>query len=673
MAGNNIRSGARRGSRICQVSVNDTLDALLAQEDTDHNMQITIDDKGPKKKVFLLRPKKSNDSEDSQDVEVKGSYRLANLLEELVLAQEAGHHTAIINEKSLNENPVDRLRRKIKDMFWHSLTRRLDASLIGRAAKDPKDALDGPRLRIYVPFDLDEQYTYYKQLSTDKPEMRLKIIQLPEGRASPEYMKSLNNTPGILALQMEKNVEDVSVGDKGLRGLAFIVPGGRFNELYGWDSYFMALGLLELGQTSVVKDIMSNFSFEIDHYGMILNANRTYFLCRSQPPFLTDLALRTYEKIKHEEGSLEFLRKAILAAIKEYNQVWMSEPRFDPVSGLSRYRPEGLGIPPEVEEDLWDHIVPGLARRHNMTKSEFTKAYNDGEVSEPELDEYLLHDRAVRESGHDTSYRLENVAADLATVDLNCLLYKYETDISHAIRTYFSDDLPIPTTHCKPTQTAAALSSSTYWSSAAETRQSLMNTHLWDATTSQFQDYNTKTRTLHRFESATTLYPLWCRLATPTQASAIIAAALPALECAGGLASTSAASTGTTGPDRPQRQWDYPFGWAPHQMLAWDGLRAYGHAEEAKRLAYRWLYMLTKVSTEYGGAVVEKYDVESCSCKVEAEYGNQGRDFKGVAREGFGWTNASYTYGLSVIDEDMRRAVGELKTYEEYVESKERT
>ena len=103
--------------------------------------------------------------------------------------------------------------------------------------------------------------------------------------------------------------------------------------------------------------------------------------------------------------------------------------------------------------------------------------------------------------------------------------------------------------------------------------------------------------------------------------------------------------TGLVEPKNPPKQWDYPFGWAPHQMLAWDGLRRYGFEEEAQRLAYRWLHMITKVSIDYNGAVVEKYDVTQLehSYRVDAEYGNQGLEFKGLAREGYvGPRNVDY-------------------------------
>ena len=102
----------------------------------------------------------------------------------------------------------------------------------------------------------------------------------------------------------------------------------------------------------------------------------------------------------------------------------MVKPALDPETGLSRYRPAGLGIPPETEASHFTHILQPFAQRRGISVNEYIDGYNDGSIPEPELDDYFMHDRGVRESGHDTSYRLDKKAADLATVDLNSLLYK---------------------------------------------------------------------------------------------------------------------------------------------------------------------------------------------------------------------------------------------------------
>ena len=561
---------------------------------------------------------------------------LSNLLQELTLAKEYGRKQIILDEGRLNENPVDRLSRLIKDAFWDGLTRRIDASTIDICARDPKDWTENPVPRIYVPVGAPEQYEYYTQVAKDRPEIKLDVKLLPEV-ITPEYIVELNDAPGLLAVATEK-IEDPKNPEKStLRGLPFVVPGGRFNELYGWDSYMESLGLLVNDRVDLAKGMVENFCFCIEHYGKILNATRTYYLGRSQPPFLTDMALRVYEKIKHLDGSKDFLRVSILAAIKEYHSVWTSEPRVDPVTGLSRYRPEGKGVPPETEATHFVHILAPYTKKHNMEFKDFVRAYNHGEIIEPELDAYFMHDRAVRESGHDTSYRLEGCCADLATIDLNSLLFKYETDISRTIRGIFDDKLVIPAEFCRgtPYKPGEVLTSAA-WDRRAKKRKLTMTKLMWNEEEGMFFDYNTETRQRCTYETSTTLWALWAGLASPSQAADLVKKGLPKFEAYGGLLAGTEKSRGKVGLERPNRQWDYPYGWAPQQMLAWTGLLRYGFNEEAERLAYKWLFMITKAFVDFNGVVVEKYDVTRPADphRVDAEYGNQGLDFKGVAKEG---------------------------------------
>lgn len=593
-------------------------------------MQITIEDSGPK--VISLR---TAGSAGLNRFDVRGTYMLSNLLQELTLAKEYGRSQIVLDEGRLNENPVDRLSRLIRDHFWDGLTRRIDASTVEVAAKDPKDWTDNPIPRIYVPPHAPKQYDYYKQVAIDRPEIRLDVQMLPE-KITPEYIVELNDRPGLLVVDT-KEVVDEKTGKTTLEGLPFVVPGGRFNELYGWDSYMAGLGLLVNDRVDLVKSTVENFCFCIEHYGKILNATRTYYLGRSQPPFLTDMALRVYEKIKHQPGAFEFLRRSILAAIKEYHTVWTSTQRLDPVTGLSRYQPEGRGVPPETEPTHFLHLLTPYAEKYKMEFHEFVRAYNHGELDEPELDEYFRHDRAVRESGHDTSYRLEGICADVATIDLNSLLFKYETDIARTIRSLFGDRLVMPAEFCAGTPySAGEVLSSAAWDRRAKRRKLTIDRLMWNEEEGMFFDYNTRTQERSTYETATTFWALWAGIATPKQAADMVRKGLPHFEMYGGLVAGTEKSRGKVGLDRPNRQWDYPYGWAPQQILAWTGLLRYSFTEEAERLAYKWLYMVTKAFVDFNGVVVEKYDVTRPvdPHRVDAEYGNQGLDFKGVAKEG---------------------------------------
>lgn len=156
---------------------------------------------------------------------------LSNLLQELTFASEFGRKNIVLDESRLSENPVDRLNRLIKTTFWPGLTRRIDKSVIAKVAHDPKNRTSDQRPRIYVPIGAPEQLAYYQQVARELPDLKLDVVTLP-ANITAEYVKDLNEKPGLLALAMEEAV-DPETGIKGLVGKPFVVPGGRFNELYG--------------------------------------------------------------------------------------------------------------------------------------------------------------------------------------------------------------------------------------------------------------------------------------------------------------------------------------------------------------------------------------------------------------------------------------------------------
>lgn len=412
---------------------------------------------------------------------------------------------------------------------------------------------------------------------------------------TPEYVRSLNDKPGLLSLAIDENDGP----------LPYVVPGGRFNEMYGWDSYFIALGLLHDGQIQKAKAMLNHQVYQIRFYGKVLNANRSYYLTRSQPPFLTRFLKAI---LKHQDQPQKWIEEVLRTAMHEYANVWTKEPRLTN-TGLSRYYGEGLGQPPETEPGHYDAV-------ENPTQ------------------EYFTHDRTVRESGHDTSYRLEDRAAHLCTVDLNSLLYAYETDLAELLQQY--GEIP-------------GYPSAAVWRARAHDRQQKVNHYCWDPAKGQFFDYDFTTQERTGYESATGLWPLWAGLATPEQAQKAVQHAT--LE-KGGLAGSSLLSRGPLSDKRPPRQWDYPYGWAPHQMMAWEGLQNY--ALDPSEWAYRWLHMVTQNAVNFNGVIPEKYDVVSASHEVFAEYGNVGADFDYITKEGFGWTNASYQLGLTYLSAARR-------------------
>src|SRR5258707_5364252 len=159
----------------------------------------------------------------------KGTYILSNLLQELALARDHNRKRIILDEARLTENPVDRLSRMIKNSFWHSLTPCMDGDDLDIICADPKSRLGRIQPWIYVPQGEPAMVDYYRRIASEKPHLNLDVQVLPPNPGDPYFVKSLNNKPGILALAM--NDADDGRGGRTLKGIPFIVPGARFNEV----------------------------------------------------------------------------------------------------------------------------------------------------------------------------------------------------------------------------------------------------------------------------------------------------------------------------------------------------------------------------------------------------------------------------------------------------------
>jgi alpha,alpha-trehalase len=406
----------------------------------------------------------------------------------------------------------------------------------------------------------------------------------------------------------------------------YIVPGGRFNEMYGWDSYFIQVGLLRDGKIALARDMVENFLYEITHYGTILNANRTYYLTRSQPPLLTPMLLGVYERTRDRA----WLRRAV-PAIERYYRYWTAEPHLVPDAGLSRYFDLGDGPAPEVvsaERDADGRTHYDRVREYYRTHdvADYDKALYYDAANDRLTSLFYKGDRSMRESGFDPSNRFGPFSVDIVhyvPVCLNALLYRMEVEAGR-IATELGD------------RRAAE-----EWGRRAAARRERIDRLLWDPEAGLYLDYNFRTGRRRHYEFATTFYPLWAGLATPEQA-ARVRASLARLEAPGGLL-TSTEVTGS--------QWDAPFGWAPLQMIAVQGLRRYGYHEDADRLATKFIALVTKEFEEHH-AILEKYDVRRLESDVSA-----GIRFGYASNEiGFGWTNGVVLELLSEIRARQRAA-----------------
>ncbi|MGG6298242.1 trehalase family glycosidase [Leptolyngbya sp. AN02str] len=401
----------------------------------------------------------------------------------------------------------------------------------------------------------------------------------------------------------------------------YVVPGGRFNEMYGWDSYFILLGLLRDGEWELAQSQVDQLLYQVQHYGTILNSNRTYMLSRSQPPVLSLMVLAMY---RHTQD-VEWL-KAAVPLVEQFYYFWVVPPHLNPGTGLSRYYAFGEGPAPEVVFSEKDEE----GRTHYDRVKEYYRTF---EVEDYDVSLYYDRDtnqlsslfykgdRSMRESGFDITNRFGPFSIDIlhyAPVCLNSLLYQMEQDLAEIHATLGNLELK------------------QQWCDRASIRQQRINKFLWDEESGLYLDYNLQTATRRRYEFATLFYPLWVGLASDEQARRLVEN-LDILEAPGGILG-SAYVTGN--------QWDAPFGWAPLNYIAVQGLYRYGYRTEGDRIAQKFLSMAI-AEFERTGTLVEKYDVMRRSSQVsdEIKFGYSSNEV------GFGWTNAIILEFLNAMDE----------------------
>lgn len=377
----------------------------------------------------------------------------------------------------------------------------------------------------------------------------------------------------------------------------YIVPGGRFREIYYWDSYFTMLGLEQSGRHDVAVDMVKNFAYLIDRYGHIPNGNRTYYLSRSQPPFFAAMV----NLIAGREGDAVYGR--YLSQLQREYDFWM-----DGATTLARSQAHRRVVrlhDGTLLNRYWDD-------RQTPREESYREDVDTARASSRPPAEVYRNLRAAAESGWDFSSRWLADGRTLATirtvelvpVDLNSLLYCLEQTLARGYRVTGQRERAVQV------------------SARAWDRRQAIHRHLWDPQEGVFSDYAWRERRLTGQLSAATLYPLFFGVATAEQAQGVAVAVRATLLQPDGLATT----TVHTG-----QQWDAPNGWAPLQWIAIEGLNNYGHAPLAREIAQRWIrenvtfYRAT-------GRLVEKYDVSGDAAARGGEYPLQ---------DGFGWTNGA--------------------------------
>ncbi|MGC1177101.1 MAG: trehalase family glycosidase [Candidatus Saccharimonadales bacterium] len=363
--------------------------------------------------------------------------------------------------------------------------------------------------------------------------------------------------------------------DESLLGLPkpYLVPSYRektgfdFYELYYWDSYFMIQGLLDAEHQELVTGILEDLLALLKRFKVIPNASRTYLMGRSQPPFLTTFIFDLYQQYNLDK---DWLKQAMELAQQEYANVWM-----------------GMKKPNERQ------VYRGLSRYYDIN---------------------YLHDLAEAESGWDMTPRFDRKALNYLPVDLNALLYKYETDFARVARIF--DD-----------KREAA-----HWDDLAKVRKTTMNELMWDRAKGLYYDYNYAKEKRGNVSSLAAYFPMWAGMVDDKQAASMVKA-LRRFENKGGLATTDALPLGPFELGSMPTQWAYPNGWAPLHFIVIKGLERYGYHQDARRIAMKWLKTNLYWFND-NHVFLEKYNVVSPEKPpVKGLYPSQ---------TGFGWTNAVF-------------------------------
>ncbi|MGH8124565.1 MAG: trehalase family glycosidase [Rhodanobacteraceae bacterium] len=426
------------------------------------------------------------------------------------------------------------------------------------------------------------------------------------------------------------------------------VPGGRFNAMYGWDSYFIVLGLVADHREKLALDMTNNALYEVRYYGGVLNANRSYYLSRSQPPLLSAMmaaVLNDARSFHDAAAKRAWLTRAYPLAVRNY-EIWTSHQHLAGSTGLSRYFDYGHG--PVIESsgsDYYRSVIHWLLAHPSQNPGYLIKAPQRPDAAQAValkqtscdvvasktcagawVDGYRLTasyykgDRAMRESGFDTDFHFGpwgGSTEQYAGTGLNSLLYRYARDLED-----FAKQLG---------KTADA----DRWAQAAEARRKAIDKFLWQPKQGRYMDYDFVTGKTSTDPYLTMLYPLWAGVASKQQATELVKQ-LRLFEHRGGLAM----STRVTG-----AQWDAPYGWAPTNWIAVKGLQDYGFHADALRIACKFTGTIDR-SFAKDGTIREKYNMVLGNAEVKITAGYTQNVI------GFGWTNGVYLQMQQLIAAD---------------------
>ncbi len=384
----------------------------------------------------------------------------------------------------------------------------------------------------------------------------------------------------------------------------YVVPGGRFREIYYWDSYFTMLGLKESGRDDMIECMINNFAFLIDNFGFVPTANRTYYLSRSQPPFFS-LMLKLFSEMEGKKVLVKYI-----AQLQQEYDYWMDQglEKLEPGTAhrrvvlledgtyLNRYWDDKATPRPEAFRE--DEELAHLAFERYGTKPE----------------DLYRHVRAAAESGWDFSSRWFKNEMDFASintteilpVDLNCLMHNMELTLAEAYRLSEND------------------ARQAFYEKRAAKRKKAIHKYFWNDKLNFYMDYNFIQKEHTHSISLAGVFPLFFKLAKNKHARSVRSYIRLDLLKSGGLLTTTV---------RSGQQWDAPNGWAPLQWIAYKGLQNYNFHRTANAVSSEWIGIIEKEFL-HCRKMLEKYNVADTNMIAE------GGEYE--IQEGFGWTNGVY-------------------------------
>jgi alpha,alpha-trehalase len=346
------------------------------------------------------------------------------------------------------------------------------------------------------------------------------------------------------------------------------VEGAR--SMFAWDSYFVVRGLLAHERLDLARYHILNYLFLVERLGYMPNASAASLTTRSQTPVFPDVVWRWFAAT----GDEDVLMRAYPLLKREYGDYWNGEHHATPI-GLATNR------------DLGDPLLSPAYAAEAETGLDWTPIYG-GDVR-----------RCV----------------PLIT---NCALVLYARVLAAMAQALGRD------------------TEAERYRADGDERAELIRRFCWDDRRGVFVEFDYVADEQLPYVSDCMLWPLWARVATDQQADRV-RGNLPLLEQAHGLATTDRAYDDPH--DAPpgleeggfsdavhgaggQLQWMHPAGWPPMQLVAVEGLDAYGHAEDAERLARRFVTLVLRHHRETG-KLWEKYNVVDGTLELpNSRYGN---------------------------------------------------